>query len=403
MGKKNLKLKATCIVFLLMILGIVVNVVYSSRRVIEEDTLSRNITNIFYRFDTKLNLSSREIAWDSELPKFVKEDIEYIMENSSIQTINYNFFDWKFYIRLDEENQPYIGLYNEGHPYIWNMRNFSLYMFGNTRLSLCGYDSGMFIMYSFEKDGKYADRVLTSKASLPFDEKESETITYGEQYLICFSKYKDLVYVYRDGEIVSPKYSFEKPKQTFDNGMIITEDNELEMLYIIPGSDGKVKIRVESIGKVPQSCEQTNIKVKSGFGDYLSLPIFIDEFGQNKIPIPQDWNTFILARNGIFLENPNYAIEFESLGRANFKRAIFRSHAKDSEDFDGIWNAEIFFDLNGKETSIKYLVNGYDRNVKLPQELPKEKAVYSIDEFWNFINQIREAYTKYYDYPKSAE
>ena len=276
-------------------------------------------------------------------------------------------------------------------------------MFGNTRLSLCGYDSGMFIMYSFEKDGKYADRVLTSKASLPFDEKESETITYGEQYLICFSKYKDLVYVYRDGEIVSPKYSFEKPKQTFDNGMIITEDNELEMLYIIPGSDGKVKIRVESIGKVPQSCEQTNIKVKSGFGDYLSLPIFIDEFGQNKIPIPQDWNTFILARNGIFLENPNYAIEFESLGRANFKRAIFRSHAKDSEDFDGIWNAEIFFDLNGKETSIKYLVNGYDRNVKLPQELPKEKAVYSIDEFWNFINQIREAYTKYYDYPKSAE
>ena len=109
MGKKNLKLKATCIVFLLMILGIVVNVVYSSRRVIEEDTLSRNITNIFYRFDTKLNLSSREIAWDSELPKFVKEDIEYIMENSSIQTINYNFFDWKFYIRLDEENQPYLG------------------------------------------------------------------------------------------------------------------------------------------------------------------------------------------------------------------------------------------------------------------------------------------------------
>ena len=277
MGKKNLKLKATCIVFLLMILGIVVNVVYSSRRVIEEDTLSRNITNIFYRFDTKLNLSSREIAWDSELPKFVKEDIEYIMENSSIQTINYNFFDWKFYIRLDEENQPYIGLYNEGHPYIWNMRNFSLYMFGNTRLSLCGYDSGMFIMYSFEKDGKYADRVLTSKASLPFDEKESETITYGEQYLICFSK-----------------YSFEKPKQTFDNGMIITEDNELEMLYIIPGSDGKVKIRVESIGKVPQSCEQTNIKVKSGFGDYLSLPIFIDEFGQNKflylkIGIPLFW------------------------------------------------------------------------------------------------------------------
>ena len=233
------------------------------------------------------------------------------------------------------------------------MRNFSLYMFGNTRLSLCGYDSGMFIMYSFEKDGKYADRVLTSKASLPFDEKESETITYGEQYLICFSKYKDLVYVYRDGEIVSPKYSFEKPKQTFDNGMIITEDNELEMLYIIPGSDGKVKIRVESIGKVPQSCEQTNIKVKSGFGDYLSLPIFIDEFGQNKIPIPQDWNTFILARNGIFLENPNYAIEFESLGRANFKRAIFRSHAKDSEDFDGIWNAEIFFDLNGKKGNLR--------------------------------------------------
>ena len=78
MGKKNLKLKATCIVFLLMILGIVVNVVYSSRRVIEEDTLSRNITNIFYRFDTKLNLSSREIAWDSELPKFVKEEKEIL-------------------------------------------------------------------------------------------------------------------------------------------------------------------------------------------------------------------------------------------------------------------------------------------------------------------------------------
>lgn len=399
MLKRKLRTLGFAFAVVMVIVGIMF--VYEqvvSRRITNDTVIERNITSIVHYFPEAPSVEEKGIPWDSELPNLIFKDIEYLKKNTQFKWLKYSFYDYEFYIGIDEENEPFIQMSGYDCPYITNGKNFSFYSHGEKGLELYVYDIG-FYGYVFTKD-RYSKVYSTLNSTIPFSEKDSFAYARGE-YTVCFPRDRDVVYAYKDGNIVSDEFYIGPTKQRFYSGMILTDTDELKMLYLIPKEDGTAEFRIEPIGKL-SNCQWNNdvVEIDGSWDFYVEFPLFFTG-GEMLVPIPKDWDTFLTLRKGINPENPNYEMELVPLGKNNFKKAEFECQYA---SFKGdSWVTHIMFDLNGREITYTYFVNGYDMRVKLPEgELPKKKVVTSGGEFWDFITTIRETYAQYYDYPEGT-
>lgn len=399
------KIKNSLICLLLAALAIAGAIAYNNfsarpKTDIGNKTVTRDISNICYKFDTEPDFEERGIAWNAEIPEFVNEDLQYLKENTEFWDFKYFWKDWVFEIHFDGDGEPYLTPINYK---IFNVENyeahnFSIYRLGDDKLVVYGYCMGMFTRFEFG-EGTYDREQITYNNSVPFSEKESTIVSFGPEYKLCFPEDGNTVYVYKGGKIVSPKYEIENSRHVFSQGILWTESNSLLMFYVIPTDDGKAEVRMEKIGELPEVEDWDSVKIDKS--SYLSLPRFVDKEGKMWMPVPKDWDTFISTKNGEIVENPNYSMELVTLGKDNFKRVEFK---RQSSILDGdSWVAYIIFDINGREVSYVYFVNGYDKDVNVPEgELPEKKTVTSEGEFWDFITTIRETYAQYYDYPNGT-
>lgn len=400
--KRKLRTLGWAFVLIMMIIGI--RFAYEridSRRIINDRTLERNITSISHHFEQEPDLDARGIAWENELPQVVSEDIQYLREHEEVSYIEYTWNDWLFEIQIGWDDEPN---FNASSRYYYNSSlydasNFSIYTTKDGGVVVYGNDIGMFVRYEFQKDD-YDREYITYNTSVPFTEKDSTIVHFGSEYAICFPEAKDKMYVYRDGEIVSEKYEMSNIRYIFGNGLVLTESNELIMLYVIPTDDGRAEIKIEPVGKVPDVETWEGITIDNSDESYLSLPIFTDEDGRMWMPAPKNWDNLFAARKAKTIDNPNYAMEMVELGKDTFKKAVFQCSTTGSVSSYTHWFVDIIFDVNGREVAYQYSVNGYDRTVECPEgELPETKTVTNAGEFWDFITTIRETYAQYYDYP----
>lgn len=401
MLKRKLKFLAVCFAVLIVIVAIrVAYEQHDSRRVINDDTLEREITEIVHNFPEAPNVEEKVRPWDSELPALVSKDIEYLENDPSLNWIEYKFHEWRIYIRVDGDGNPYISMDGTGHPYLYDFSNFSFYSTeknGKSALVLYGYDLNSFETYTFY-EGDYDYDHLTYNKTIPFTEKESFAYTRGD-YTVCFPDDRDVVYVYKDGLIVSDEYVIEPSIHKMWNGLIISKTCELEMLYVVENEEGKVEIRFEPVGKLKDSYERySSIKVEGIDELYVEIPVF-NENDRMIVAAPKDWDTYIATRKGETPENPNYGMELIPLDKSTFKRVEFECHKSGGLTEHTWWVAYIVFDINGREIRYSYTVNGYDKDMPCPSELPEKKTVTTEGEFWDFITTIRETYKLYYDYP----
>ena len=93
------------------------------------------------------------------------------------------------------------------------------------------------------------------------------------------------------------------------------------------------------------------------------------------------------------MENPNYNVKLVEL-KSKFAFVNFDEYFP--------WEARINFDIEGVLAKITYNINGIDERILLSEKEISEltKRVYSIEEFWEHIQKIRETFAKYYDKPE---
>lgn len=405
MVKRKIKNAVICLLLAaLMVAGVIAYNNYSARPKTDVDnrTVVRDINNICYRFDTEPDFETRGMPWDSEIPEFVSEDIQYLEENTEFWNFKYFWKDWAFEIHLDVNGEPYLTPINYKffNAENYEAHNFSIYRLGDDKLVVYGDCMGSFTRFEFG-EGFYDREHLTYNHDVPFSEKKSIIISFGPEYKLCFPEDMNTVYVYKGGEIVSPKYKIENGSHVLWQGLFQTESDKLVMFYVIPTENGKAEIRVENVGDLSGMKEGDAVKIDTPDERHLSFPVFIDKEGKLWMPAPRDWNTFFSAKKGEIIENANFAMELVQLGKDNFKRAEFE--LQNSGVSGDSWVAHIIFDINGREISYTYVVNGYDGGItRAKKELPEEKTVFTEGEFWDFITTIRETYAQYYDYPEGT-
>jgi hypothetical protein len=409
--KRRIKnfMKFIVLVIIVYFVAVKIKENYYSRITIRGNELIRDI---YYISETFEEPSDRTEAWDSELPKFVSSDFEYMDNHPEITKIQYKFNDGKFIIRNDENNEKYVEVVcekytNKDEPGIYidfeELNNFSIYIGktnirGHKKITIYGYNvhhESAFYKYEFEltdfKAPKVSRNLITNQSEIPFNDYKSKVLYRFNDYTLCLNQYNDELCIYHNKKIVYDNCNLQDVEKTFENGMCITSYNELYMPYIV--FDGKQpKIRIERIGDIDdESTYGTVIISNSNMAE--TIPIFKKD-GEYCIPIPNSWETFryyVKNDNIKIPANPDFGMKLVPIKNV-FKKARFH--------YNDVWYANILLDLNGIEGKINYSVNGYDNRITLrEEETEKSVVVDNIIDFWVEIENIRNLYREYYDYP----
>lgn len=97
---------------------------------------------------------------------------------------------------------------------------------------------------------------------------------------------------------------------------------------------------------------------------------------------------------GISFDNANYNIKIDKLENC-FTEAKFNYSSSTGE-----WEIIKKYLLKGNEYHLRQNFNGYDPKIILPEEVAIRytKVVFSTDEIWNTIEEIRGVYLDYYNH-----
>lgn len=370
---------------------------------VDEDKIVRNINKAEVFFFEK-EPTNRNVAWDSELPKLIENDIEYARKNQ-YEEIEYNFLQYEISIYVEsEEITIYVTeKYDYGvYEFIYGLENFSIYKNKDSEIIIYGYtsDCKWFSKYYLGKEECDSD-TLTYNIDLPLDMEEYSIGTNNvDGYTLI--NIEDSFYFYKDGKkISSSEFPGKIRKVDIYNGLILTQENELYIMYT-KLKDEKPTLVFMEIGTADEFSDYIVgygydfIKTKDG----MYTPI-ITKDGEKYTLVPNDIRTFKAAglQNAdldIVLNKPDYTVSIVKLEEL-FKRATFDYNTVTNSR----WYAEICFEINGIEFFFnRYGINGYDDSINLPEETYQklEKTVYSIDGFWEHVETIRKVYFDYYDH-----
>lgn len=370
---------------------------------VEGNTIARNLGWMILPMDSEP--IGRNVAWDSELPKFVQEDMEYAEERG--YDIEYEFKGNIIHIEKIEDEWTLNVKTRMDFGSTWDgLTNFSMYQTSGHEI----------IVYGYTFMGEWFQKITLQK-----NEAEINTITYDVN--LPLSEF------YRGDSIGSMRvggYSLMRENQTFTfykdgwmissqdfthgvitdmsiyKGIIITETNSLYMMYV-ELMDGIPTLRFiyggEADGIVTTISYSSRLQEVGKKSQYIGM---VEKDGQNYAIVPADWKTFdkfSLARENneeIYKATApfDFGVNLVKLGEENLKEVSFRYLSND-------WYATIVFDLNGREFYSEYRFGGYDRETILPEEVSAPfdgKTVYSFEEMWETIDTIRKIYFDYYEH-----
>ncbi len=367
---------------------------------VEDDTIKRNLEWLILPMDGEP--VGRSVAWDSELPGFVQQDIEYAEKHG--YEIEYEFKGNVIYIekREDEWNLSLKTRMDIGST--WDaLTNFSIYQTQDHKIVIYGYTfrGDWFQKITLRKNESRID-TITYNADLPL-EKFPGGESIGAMKVAGYSlmQEKETFTFYNNGYKVS---SQEFPHGTIMDtsiyrGLILTEGKKLYLMYVelvenIPTIRftyvGMADSIVSSIRYSEELYEVENDKT------YLSMVMKDEKY---YALVPRDWETFdkfSLTKGNKEIHEPTAPFDF-SLDlielETSFKEAYF--HYSPNQ-----WHVNIIFNFNGREFYINYFFGGYDDSIRLPEEVVDsfdEKSVKSFEKMWETIYAIRTAYFDHYE------
>lgn len=384
---KNIFMLSVSILTLIAIILILSNLykVFVTRRV-EKTTVygekyaEKNID--LYLSDIEEEPTGRDIAWSSELPAWMEDDMSYLI-NNYMEYIVYKFGSYEFY--MEPYGDTYLYYYGDE-----GLSNCSIYKNEN-HIVIYGEDEyERFVRYEISKVGIYSTDVMTENIAVKFSDSEKISdiiyLTYG--YNLCIGNDKKTVFLYSDNQQVGDKIILNSEvdyQRICENYTVLyTADNEVYMPYILGNSLHLEKLPSEfnldsNIGTVEFRDDEM----------YFSniAPIIFQENGANVL-VPKNKEAFNINQenyDGTSLEWELIPIE-EMFIKAdiNHKNMLATVYLK-------------YGDLIG---TFDYRINGYDSNISIPRSetsLSNSYTVFSEEEYWQVIEKIRETYAKYYD------
>lgn len=359
--------------------------------------LVRNIAPIVFMLDNYP--ADRNIAWNSEKPKFVLDDMEYC-DKVGIDNITYQFKEVSIKISKDNTNEWYVFIGDDPWGIYDELKDFSFYKDNANNLIVYGYSLDLDNwFYQWVIDGKEVveNNILTIDANIPFDEvdKQHNSMKIGEYTLSVDS---NTFYFYKDGLIVSFKKFTEESIDTIylDTGLFLTESNKLYMIFAYLDKDRMPTVSFEFVAD-GISNEQLNLYSLRLKDKSLYWPCFKINDVYYTLSVG-DWSIlkeFWLQSDNLYAEKNYMDMSAEIIPLVDhFKSAKF------SYEYE-TWKAIITFEIKGQYFETLYYFGGYDSNVELPEEVYSEysiKTAKSIDELWSTIESIRKLYNKFYDH-----
>lgn len=390
--KINVKTKVQLTIIAILVILIIYMMCNPSKIAIVDDYIYRNLADL-NSFEREPR--DRKLAWDAELPRFVKSDIEYLKEHpEEVKYIKYNFGVNELEIYINKDGEPLIT--DNGNTILVGWKNFSMYK-NDRDLVIYGYSYGSYFdKITLKSDSsKYDWESLTSSKQLPIGEKEGiYGILENEEYFLCSKDEK--IYIYHKGEIIAEETIDEK-SNIYPRGITITGSDEVYMLYMLLGKNPEIKKIY--IGKVDGEISKENQENLRLNDSDLFLPVFKIK-NDYCVPVPKDWDTYekYVLLEGKEPNNPNFEMDL-----IPFKEVFEYARIKYNDEFreNNRWQAEIVLNLNGKKATYTYYINGYDNRISLSKEDRElETIANNEDEFWKEVYKIRKIYEKYYDGPK---
>lgn len=401
--RKKERIKKVCSVVLFVIVGWFLLTQYP-HKTISDNILVRDFTNRTVLIP-KIPKNTRASVWDSELPYLVKKDFKEAQKKD--YTIQYKIGTSNISIEFSSGKPvaKITSLESWDLPSLNILSNFSIYKKRND-LYIYGFNEEYgksfkrYILFSdYSKYPIY--ETLTYDTNLPFSLEDMSigTSTCGD-YSLLYDK-ENTFYFYKDGQkVYSKKFSDPILKIDLYNGLLITENNMLYMIYAYLKDDSpelKFVYIDDGVSFANSKSSPFNLYLKSSEkNDYL--PILVKD-GEYYTIIPNNWEdytNYCIAESNLKIYNrdTDYGATLVRLEDA-FVLAKFEE--KYSE-----WNVVISFNINGKiYTTNDYVLYGYDSRIDLSEEDVNKLStrVKSIEEFKAHIQTIRDAYPKYYTIP----
>ena len=343
--------------------------------------------------------TGRNIAWNSELPKFMQRDMKFA-KSKNVYTITYSFKE--IYLKLYYNNDKwYLSATNS--PYLYDLTNFSFYKSNDN-------EEGEFVIYFYDNtmyfqkatvsvlNGISYPQTLTSHPNVPFDVYALgiNKMNIGDYTLV---KSEDSFSFYKDGKRVS--HQIIPNVEWFDifssYGFLLDSKHKLYLMLF--DLDDEPIIKLLYIGDNVDSFSTYKRLSSSDTDINISLPILIKNNSYYTI-VPNDWDIFTQCTSYMDIKDFQFTLkDFKSC----FKKAEFEysNYIKDQTyHSDVFWSAILTFSINEKDFYIRYQLNGYDDSFILTdEEIEKfSKTVYTLDEFWKTIEEIRNEYLDYYDH-----
>lgn len=418
--KKDNKLNSL-VLCVVVALGVIVLAicVYFKGATVKENVYYRDIKPISFLINKEPKVkkdgvkTGRNVAWDSELPKFVKRDLKYAKKKG--YNIEYQFKEYTLYINFNEEDEPVLSFNSSVDTSVsiyGDVTNFSMYKNTDNDLVIYGYTNhGKSFGYMILGKDEYTYwKVLAFNSDIPFDVEYYGNEYAGTKTVGDYGIYLNLdendnyytIYFYQDGKLISQN-TLEEPVNTLNhyNGTILTETRDVYLALAVLDNSGKPEIKYVCVGKADKLISTVTILTSIVSDDVeLQLPILISNDEYYTVSA-ENWNAYknssigsknALKNSGI---KPDFNVKLVKL-TDSFTSATF-----EYDDMSRQWSATINFTINGLNATYDYMVNGYDNSVKISDIDSKalRKTVYSVDGFWNNIYSIRDVYAKNYDYP----
>lgn len=396
--QKNI-IKLLLILIVLGFLTIIVKNFYNKE--IVKDIMFKELSEEEFQYEPQDN----NIAWSSELPEVIINDMKYAEEND-IRYICYFLKGISLFLRYDDNNwsaitldaeRGYLNYENEG------LTNFSIYK-SNGMIVLYGYKDNFFIR---EQNGKR--EILTYDINLPLNFHSIHTFVIGK-YTVGYESGN--FYWYQKG-ILQKKISINEElgknveviQFWEDPSIFITADNEL--YYILVWSENNQPcMKFQYVGTVDK--ESVQITCVSAKNEGISLKLINDKY----LIVPKNLDLKIFLdlsltwnKKSSLLEKPSDIDLTElKLEMVNLLDCFFSCTFIYQPEFMDYtpWIVEWKYVVKDIVFSQTKTFNGFDRTIEIPDEVAEKYAitVKTVSQYWDTVEAIRKEYSKYYEHYK---
>lgn len=359
-----------------------------------------------------------EMAWTDELPKFIKNDLQKILDEG--QRAEYSFaghtinisrsssiYSEEYYLIMNVD-----GINGKNDVYAYDFNNSSIYMDDGALkwYYWCGEDSFGVITVS---GVTIKQETLSNNAKdVPIEIDDENSWRIDDYVLIQNGNELSL---WRNGYQVNSITSEVGDIRYVNNhyGMLVTTNNQLYGIdiYISRDTDYSAQIYLSYIDTIDEKSELCyRDPQKEFFFEFpknveYAFPI-VKKNGESYVVLPEDISSYVsysLANKGEVVweeEKMNLKRHLVNVSDLQFVSAsIYYGYSSGIFESFG-WLANIEFKYNGTMYYyMDYPIYGYDRSYYLTdsEEEKLTRTVYSVDEFWKAVEEIRETYQNYYE------